>query len=203
LSQTAFENGRIGASPYKKLLNRDETYLSAQQSAQKTDARVSRQDGLTRWTPSAQAAAQQGPSPPDGIDSAQTARLEPLADARFGSEHRLRRRADFLRTRRLGIRFQTEHFVIYLAKLPDQETARLGLAVSRQIGNAVARNRTKRRLRESFRCTLRSELGTYSALVVVARKGAAELKTQEVTAELKSPLSRMAAKLKIAPGPQS
>lgn len=99
----------------------------------------------------------------------------------------------------MGIRFQTAHFVIYLAKLPDQDTARIGLAVSRRIGNAVARNRTKRRLRESFRCSLKSVLHPGSTMMIVARNGAAELKTQEVTEELKAALSRMAQRLEALP----
>jgi len=98
----------------------------------------------------------------------------------------------------MGLRFQTTHFVIYLAQLPGQQAARLGLAVSRQIGNAVARNRIKRRLRESFRCTLKPMLHPGSALMVVARGGAAELKTQEVSAELKPALSRLAKRLEAA-----
>jgi ribonuclease P protein component len=114
----------------------------------------------------------------------------------------LRRRGDFVRTRRLGIRQQTRHFIVYLAVLPERKTARLGLAVSRQVGNAVVRNRTKRRLRESFRCSLKGVLGPANALVVVAHKGAVDLKTQEVTAELKPALSRMVAQLKSAQRPE-
>jgi ribonuclease P protein component len=180
------------------LIDKDETDLSAQQSAAKADPRVPRPDGVARRTSCAQAAAQQGSPPPDGFGPAQTARVNSKPDARFGKEHRLRRRADFLRVRRIGIRFQTAHFVIYLAKLPGPEAARLGLAVSRQIGNAVVRNRTKRRLRESFRCSLKPVLCSGSAVMVVARKGAAELKTQEVTAELKPALVRMAKRLEAA-----
>ncbi len=96
--------------------------------------------------------------------------------------------------RRSGIRTQTAHFVVYLVKLPDQTAARLGLAVSRQVGNAVVRNRIKRRLRESFRCSLRPVVGPDGTIVVIARHGAAELATPEVTAELKPVISRMAQK---------
>jgi ribonuclease P protein component len=89
------------------------------------------------------------------------------------------------------MRRQTGHFVLYLAQLPGQEAVRLGLAVSRQIGNAVVRNRIKRRLRESFRCGLKAILPRTTALMVIAREGAARLKTQEITAELITPLSQM------------
>ena len=109
----------------------------------------------------------------------------------------MRRRIDFLRTRRLGSRLQTAHFVIYLAKLPDRPQPRLGLAVSREIGNAVVRNRVKRRLRESFRRSLKTVLGQEQGfvMVVVARRGAAELRTAEVTAELIPAVSRLAERL--------
>jgi ribonuclease P protein component len=135
------------------------------------------------------------------IESRSLAR--PAPGARFGKEHRLRRRVDFLRVRRLGIRFQTAHFVLYLARLPEQEAARLGSAVSRRIGNAVVRNRTKRRLRESFRCTLKRFLAPGSTIVVVAREGAAQLNTTEVTAEIQPALARMAQKLEAATAPDS
>ena len=177
------------------MINKDETYLPTQQSAAKAHSRLSGPDGVARRTSCAQTTAHQGSPPPDGFDPVQTARVDSKPNASFGKEHRLRHRADFLRVRRLGIRFQTEHFVIYLTTLPDQDAARLGLAVSRRIGNAVARNRTKRRLRESFRCSLKTVLCPGSAIMVVAREGAAELKTQEVTAELKPALSRMTERL--------
>jgi ribonuclease P protein component len=183
------------------LINKDETYLPAQQSAAKAHSWLPGPDGVARRTSCAQTAAHQGSPPPDGFDSVQTAPVDSKPNASFEKEHRLRRHADFLRVRRLGIRFQTVHFVIYLAKLPDQEAARLGLAVSRRIGNAVARNRTKRRLRESFRCSLRAVLYPGSTIMIVARDGAAELKTQEVTAELKPAVSRMAKRLEALPRP--
>jgi ribonuclease P protein component len=182
------------------LIDKDETYLSAQQSAAKTDPRIPRPDGVARGTPCAQATAQQGASPTDGFDSVQAARVNRKPDFGFGIEHRLRRRTDFLRVRRLGILSQTAHFVIYLANLPEQKGPRLGSAVSRHIGNAVVRNRTKRRLRESFRCELKSLLRPESAVVIVARKGASELKTQDVTAEVEAVLSRMARRLEASLG---
>ncbi|MBS1126941.1 MAG: rnpA: ribonuclease protein component, partial [Nitrospirae bacterium] len=50
---------------------------------------------------------------------------------------------------------------------------RLGLSVSRKIGNAVVRNRIKRRLREIFRNQLADRTLRYD-FVVVARSASAE-----------------------------
>jgi len=61
--------------------------------------------------------------------------------------------------------------------------AHLGLAVRRRVGNAVARNRVKRRIREWFR-EARADLPPETDWVVIARSGAAELASRETRLEL-------------------
>jgi ribonuclease P protein component len=59
---------------------------------------------------------------------------------------------------------------------------RLGLVVTRRLGKAVQRNRVKRVLREFFR---RHRAGLPAAdLVIMAKKGAADLAYQQVQEEL-------------------
>ena len=61
------------------------------------------------------------------------------------------RRADFLRATRQGRRFTTEYFLLYLFDRKDSGPARLGITVTRKVGNAVRRNRIKRLVREWYR----------------------------------------------------
>jgi ribonuclease P protein component len=66
--------------------------------------------------------------------------------------NRLSRSRDFDAVYRQGRSTSTRHLVLYSfpREEADGEGPRLGLAVSRQLGGAVDRNRLKRRLRAAF-----------------------------------------------------
>lgn len=104
---------------------------------------------------------------------------------------RLRDRKDFLRVGRVGRRTRTEHFVLMIAdRYPgarDGESGerRLGVTVSRKVGNAVHRNRVKRWIREHFR-NAREILPAAVDAVVIARRGAASLPGACFRAELET-----------------
>jgi ribonuclease P protein component len=59
----------------------------------------------------------------------------------------------------------------------------LGVTVSKKVGTAVERNRVKRRIREWFRQN-RGALPRNAAVVVIARRGAAEIGMAETEREL-------------------
>jgi ribonuclease P protein component len=99
--------------------------------------------------------------------------LAPARSERFPKEVRLRRRAEFLKVQETGQKFPSEAFLALVLPngRPDGET-RLGVTVSTKVGNAVVRNRIRRRLRELFR-RRQARLPRGLDLVFIARTGAA------------------------------
>jgi ribonuclease P protein component len=65
--------------------------------------------------------------------------------------HRLSRSRDFDAVYRHGRSASTRYLVLYWFPREDGGESRLGLAVPRKAGGAVARNRIRRRLREIWR----------------------------------------------------
>jgi ribonuclease P protein component len=88
----------------------------------------------------------------------------------FPKSHRLLSRGDFDSV------YNSDHFaaddvLVIRAARNDLGRTRLGLSVSRKVGNAVARNRWKRLIREAFRLQ-QHDLPTGMDIVVRPRKGA-------------------------------
>ena len=117
------------------------------------------------------------------------------ATGRFSRSERLRHSREFQRVSREGRRAATEHFVLLRAPASDRLPGRrLGVTVSRAVGNSVERNRVKRMIREWFRRVGKNfeDLGEVD-LVIIARRGAAAVAGAAILAEL-NVLARRAAK---------
>lgn len=123
-------------------------------------------------------------------DSREVSAAEPqgASRSRFGKDVRLRRRYEFLAVQRRGRRRQTPNFVVAYVDQSPPGASRFGFSVSRRVGNAVVRNRVKRRLREFVRLH-RQDLPRARDLVVIAKPGAAKLCYAELVAELRHPFS--------------
>jgi len=105
------------------------------------------------------------------------------SERRLRRSDRLRNRKDFLRVNRTARRRTGAHFLALFAPSRAPRARRLGLTVGKRVGNAVERNRVKRRVREWFRRE-RALLPPGTDLVVIARRGAAQLDGREIETEL-------------------
>src|SRR6266508_3670536 len=104
------------------------------------------------------------------------------------TQHRLRESAAFERARRRGRSWSTA--LLALSAVPnDLEVTRCGFVVSRRVGNAVARNRVRRRLREIVR-RLMGPLPAGWDLVLSARPAAAAAAYAELEAAVRELLGR-------------
>ncbi|MBT5124094.1 MAG: ribonuclease P protein component [Planctomycetaceae bacterium] len=89
----------------------------------------------------------------------------------FPKSRRLLVPAEFKRVYHSGVHCNNRTLVLNVCT-NDLGHNRLGLSISKQVGNAVVRNRWKRRIREAFRCRQQHHLGGFD-IVVRSRKGAA------------------------------
>ncbi len=106
------------------------------------------------------------------------------------------RRKDFLRARS-GAVFHSPIFVMQAVRRngQDQDTNRFGITVTLRNGNAVVRNRIRRRLRNALTQCARSNMVGSTDYVLIARRAALTSDFAELTAELERGLDRLRVKL--------
>ncbi|ALJ36158.1 MULTISPECIES: ribonuclease P protein component [Azospirillum] len=116
-------------------------------------------------------------------------------DPRVG---RLKRRPEFLAvagTRRKhvapGLILQVRRHDERQRPAPGEPPIRLGLTASRKVGNAVVRNRARRRLREAARQILTAHAAPGHDFVLVARAATAERPWTELVGDLIAALKRL------------
>jgi ribonuclease P protein component len=108
---------------------------------------------------------------------------------------RLRRRAEFLAAA-AGAKTPTAGFVLQARRRGDAEPARFGFTVSKKVGNAVERNRVRRRLREMVRHAAAGRIEAGHDYVLIGRRMALELPFDRLTEDFFAAL----ALLKLGPG---
>jgi ribonuclease P protein component len=114
-----------------------------------------------------------------------------------GSLGRLKRRPEFLRVAAARKSFAAPGLVLQALARDAGEApsglVRLGLTASRKVGNAVARNRARRRLRAAAEQILPSRCAPGYDLVLVARAGTAARPFALLLADLETALQRLGA----------
>ena len=93
-----------------------------------------------------------------------------MSSAPFRPQHRLKKQEDFDRIYQARV-FAADDVLVVNGDRNQLPHPRLGLSISKKVGNAVIRNRWKRLIREAFRLH-REELPAGIDLVVRPQKGA-------------------------------
>ncbi|PLR67691.1 MULTISPECIES: ribonuclease P protein component [Bacillaceae] len=98
-------------------------------------------------------------------------------------KNRIKKNEDFQKVFKHGKSMANRQFVIYMLDQPEEKEFRLGLSVSKKIGNAVTRNRIKRLIRQVF-MEEKENLKTGIDYIVIARNPASEMNYHEVQSSL-------------------
>lgn len=101
---------------------------------------------------------------------------------------RIRRSSEYEQIRREGKRYHTAHFIVIVN--PGRDISRLGLTVSRKVGNAVCRNQLKRWIRELFRNHYKL-FGQDADVSIIAKRQAGCLSHLQVDRELQTVFARL------------
>ncbi|WP_419882582.1 ribonuclease P protein component [Peribacillus sp. B-H-3] len=102
---------------------------------------------------------------------------------------RIKKNDEFQDVFKKGESFGNRQFVVYVLEKPNQDHFRIGLSVSKKIGNAVVRNQIKRYIRQSF-LELIENIGIGKDYVIIARKPASQMDFLEVKNSLIHVLKR-------------
>jgi ribonuclease P protein component len=105
---------------------------------------------------------------------------------------RLRRRQDFVEIQRSGTKIHGRVFLALVSPSVDPSAlaGRLGITVTKRVGNAVTRNRIKRLVREWLR--LNGWIPAGRDVVIIAKEAAAEVRA---LADVAPDLERISAKV--------
>ena len=103
---------------------------------------------------------------------------------------RLKQRADFLAAA-AGIKAPGTAFILQARARGDDAPARVGFTVSKKVGNAVERNRVRRRLREVVRLSAALPGQAGHDYVLIGRRAALEIPFERIAAEFAGALKRV------------
>lgn len=108
---------------------------------------------------------------------------------RFTKADRLLERAQFVHLAKHGKKIQNRHFIAYYEP-GEHQRCRIGITVSKKVGNAATRNRIKRLVREYYR-KKHPPFGHYWDIHLIAKRELADQRTQNVLISLEKLFNRI------------
>lgn len=106
---------------------------------------------------------------------------------------RLKKRREFLRVASKGRKAPMPGLVLQAMARDDEQPARVGFTVTKKVGNAVVRNRARRRLKEVVRLLLREQPLRGVDLVVIGRDATGKRPFEALRRDLAQALRRTGA----------
>jgi ribonuclease P protein component len=103
---------------------------------------------------------------------------------------RLKQRADFLAAAN-GTKAPASGFVLQALNRREDGSVRVGFTVSKKVGNAVERNRVRRRLREMVRLSPAARLRPGHDYVLIGRRAALQLTFERLAEDFARALGRV------------
>ena len=103
----------------------------------------------------------------------------------------IRKRSDFLAANR-GKRYATPGFVLLVFdRRDDDPVIRLGITITKKVGNAVVRNQMRRRFRELAREMLADKGKAGADHILIGRDGGIERDFTELRADMNKALTKL------------
>jgi ribonuclease P protein component len=158
----------------------DEAHISAEQTRARTASRISGPQGNCRRPQRIAGTPRQGSQEALSLTAERALRVTTLS-----------KRRDFLAANR-GKRAAMPGFVLLQRDRKDDDSSvRLGITVTKKIGNAVVRNRMKRRFRALGREILPASGKAGMDLVLIGRKGGVERDYDALRREFSKALDKL------------
>jgi ribonuclease P protein component len=143
--------------------------------------------------------------PTSGAPARASNAFRPRGEASAPAYAVLRKRAQFQAVARGG-RFHAKAFSLQARRIgdgSDDAPARIGVTVTKKVGDSVERNRIRRRLREALRRAAPLAARPATDYVVVARRDALDASFERLIDELARAMRHLDAKLGREPPPAS
>ena len=101
---------------------------------------------------------------------------------------RLRKNMEFKKVYTGGKNFWNRNLVLYIKK-NNLEEPRLGITITKKVGNAVVRNKIRRRIKEIYRLNLHKIKGGYD-LIIIPKKNVVDISFKDLESALNHILKR-------------
>ncbi|QDP42027.1 ribonuclease P protein component [Radiobacillus deserti] len=103
--------------------------------------------------------------------------------------YRMKKNEEFQLVFKKGKSFANRQLVLYYLPKDNQEHFRIGLSVSKKVGNAVERNQIKRYIRQAF-LELEDQVQPHYDLIIIARKPVLDMDFHQVKNSLMHVLTK-------------